>query len=173
MHRRLDAVRVFRLLRSSASLAFLMTIADAPWQDQAACHGLTHLFFPEPGGTVNQAKAVCKTCPVIEPCAEAGANEHFGVWGGQSPRQRRLGRSGIVPVLAPISHGTPSGYNTHLRRQDAPCDACRLAHNEEVRTRRYGSHSHPPAPVANGAVSEEYRADLRRLFALLNDDEVA
>ena len=146
---------------------------DRPdWHTQAACHGLTHLFFPEPGGNANQAKAVCRTCPVTQQCEEAGADEHFGVWGGKSERQRKAGRSRIVGVPTPIRDGTPTGYNTHLRSGERPCDDCRQAHNEQSRFDRYGSRDHPPTPVAAGAVSDEYRADLRRLFALLNDDDV-
>ncbi len=155
-----------------------MSVDHPNWRDQAACKGLTDLFFVERGGDLRPAKRICAGCPSRGPCAQYALDndEHFGCWGGQSERQRRLGRSGIVSVLAPIHHGTPGGYNTHLRRQDAPCDACRRAHNEESRTRRYGPRDHPPTPVANGAVSDEYRADLRRLFNLLdtlNDDEVA
>jgi len=78
---------------------------DRPdWHTEAACHGLTHLFFPEPGGNANQAKAVCRTCPVVDECADAGEGEHFGVWGGRSERQRKAerSRSWIVGVPTPI-----------------------------------------------------------------------
>jgi len=149
------------------------TVDDSPWQDRAACHGLTNLFFPERGHEANQAKAVCKTCSVVDECAEAGEAEYFGVWGGRSERQRRMRRSGIVAVHTPINHGTPQGYNTHLRRLERPCDDCRLAHNEQSRLDRYGPRDHPPEPVATGTISDEYRADLRRLFALLDTDDVA
>ena len=149
-----------------------MTVDNSPWQDRAACHGLTALFFPERGQSANEAKAVCKTCPVTQQCEEAGEDEHSGIWSGKSERQRRAGRSQIVGVHTPINHGTPHGYNTHLRRLERPCDPCRLAHNEQSRLDRYGPRDHPPAPVASGVVSPEYREDLRRLFALLNTDDV-
>ena len=51
------------------------------------------LFFPEKGGSVREAKAVCAGCPVRAQClAHALAHdERFGVWGGLSePERRRL-----------------------------------------------------------------------------------
>jgi len=51
------------------------------------------LFFPEKGGSVREAKAVCARCPVRAQClAHALAHgERYGVWGGLSePERRRL-----------------------------------------------------------------------------------
>ena len=51
------------------------------------------VFFPEKGGSVREAKAVCARCPVRAQClAHALAHgERFGVWGGLSePERRRL-----------------------------------------------------------------------------------
>jgi WhiB family redox-sensing transcriptional regulator len=78
------------------------------WQDDAACKGLTDLFFPDPGVNCDHAKAICAMCPVRVECAEAGATEDFGIWGGLSPKQRR-------PVRV---HGV-NGYNQGCR-----CDTC-------------------------------------------------
>lgn len=36
----------------------------------------------------------------------------------------------------PINHGTPAGYRTHNRRNEPPCDECRLAYNESRRRER-------------------------------------
>jgi len=49
------------------------------------------LFFPEKGGSVREAKAVCAGCPVRAQClAHALAHgERFGVWGGLSEHERR------------------------------------------------------------------------------------
>ena len=48
------------------------------------------VFFPELGGTVRPAKAVCRRCEVRDDCLtwamETG--EPHGVWGGLSERER-------------------------------------------------------------------------------------
>jgi transcription factor WhiB len=59
-----------------------------PWtlpSGAAACRGADAcLFFPEPGESDAQAKAICAVCPVQAEClAAALANgERYGVWGG-------------------------------------------------------------------------------------------
>ncbi len=81
------------------------------WADAASCKGKTDLFFPpgECGGhSVNAAwyqaaKAICRTCPVIEPCREFGivSGERFGVFGGLDPGERRRFRAnGVADRMA-------------------------------------------------------------------------
>ena len=64
------------------------------WHQAAACRGVDpRLFFPEkgdPGRALDTARALCESCPVAAPCAEAGLREVHGVWAGTSPQQRRL-----------------------------------------------------------------------------------
>jgi hypothetical protein len=65
------------------------------WPDRAACKGYPqHIFFPERGDSTSEAKAICRTCPVIGECLDWAkkAPEKYGVWGGQSPKKRRGGR---------------------------------------------------------------------------------
>lgn len=56
------------------------------------------MFFPQIGANdqAAAAKAICQTCPVIDPCREwaLDQDERFGVWGGLSERERArmLGR---------------------------------------------------------------------------------
>jgi WhiB family redox-sensing transcriptional regulator len=66
------------------------------WLDNAGCRGLdTELFFPAgpkgPGRReADEAKAVCKTCPVRRQCASwalAKAQE-YGIWGGMDEEER-------------------------------------------------------------------------------------
>lgn len=59
--------------------------------EQAACAGLTDLFFPERGESTREAKAVCRACPVKAECLEwaLDAGEKHGIWGGLSERERR------------------------------------------------------------------------------------
>ena len=59
------------------------------WWDDANCNthnaSLTGLYFSDEIGDIAQAKRICSTCPVLEPCL-AGAiarRERSGVWGGQ------------------------------------------------------------------------------------------
>ena len=67
------------------------------WREQAACrHEDPDLFFPI--GTsgpalmqAEQAKAICRRCPVREPCLEFALDtgQTLGVWGGTGETERR------------------------------------------------------------------------------------
>ncbi|MFF3849194.1 WhiB family transcriptional regulator [Streptomyces sp. NPDC002328] len=67
------------------------------WRQHAVCrHEDPDLFFPI--GTTGpallqteQAKAVCRRCPVREPCLEWAmeTDQTLGVWGGTSETERR------------------------------------------------------------------------------------
>ncbi|MFI9169493.1 WhiB family transcriptional regulator [Streptomyces lincolnensis] len=67
------------------------------WRDHAACrHEDPDLFFPI--GTTGpalvqqeQAKAVCRRCPVRQECLEwaLDTGQAIGVWGGTSENERR------------------------------------------------------------------------------------
>ncbi|WP_028708624.1 WhiB family transcriptional regulator [Propionicicella superfundia] len=67
------------------------------WRHQAAClNEDPELFFPV-GNTgpalmqIAEAKKVCRTCPVREPCLQwaLDAGQDHGVWGGMSEDERR------------------------------------------------------------------------------------
>lgn len=64
------------------------------WKALSACSGLTSLFFPGKGemDTAMQAKAVCATCPVIDPCLMFAVTnyEKHGIWGGTNEKERRV-----------------------------------------------------------------------------------
>lgn len=63
------------------------------WHARAACAGMdSDLFFPEVGQPTTAAKAVCDRCPVRPQCDEWGLWERFGVWAGQSERDRKRRR---------------------------------------------------------------------------------
>lgn len=59
--------------------------------DRGCVDSPPRLFFPERGDSVDEAKAICRRCPYIEPCLQyALVNvERHGVWGGKSERERR------------------------------------------------------------------------------------
>lgn len=48
-------------------------------------------FFPEKGGSVRDAKSVCRSCEVQAECLDYALlnDERFGVWGGTSEKERR------------------------------------------------------------------------------------
>lgn len=74
--------------------------APADWRSAALCRSTDpDLFFPV-GTTglavvqIEQAKAVCRTCPSQAPCLEFAleTNQDSGVWGGCSEEERRVMR---------------------------------------------------------------------------------
>lgn len=74
-----------------------MSIENDDWRDFSACRDTNpDLFFPV-GTTgpaieqIEQAKAVCRECPVQTACLEFAlvTNQDSGVWGGTSEEERR------------------------------------------------------------------------------------
>jgi len=70
------------------------------WQLRAQCRGpQAHLFFPptnfekkdEKESREREAKAICATCPVKEPCLKYAIRirEPHGVWGGRNEAERK------------------------------------------------------------------------------------
>lgn len=109
---------------------------DTDWANQGRCrsHNNPDLWFPvsyeRDRAQVEEAKAECRQCPVIEACTEyAMAKDTFqaeGIWGGLTPHQRR------PRGQKPIEHGTPGGYMAHMRRRERACDPCRNANRDAV-----------------------------------------
>lgn len=67
------------------------------WRFKAACQDCGPELFFTLGTTgpaldqIEQAKAICRQCPVITPCLEwaVATNQDAGVWGGTSEDERR------------------------------------------------------------------------------------
>lgn len=62
------------------------------WRQHGACRGTDpDIFYPVTDEEAEEAKAICATCPVREPCLEyaLATRERDGVWGGASERERR------------------------------------------------------------------------------------
>jgi WhiB family transcriptional regulator, redox-sensing transcriptional regulator len=86
------------------------------WQAAAACRlaDATSFFAPEAeliGARrlrEQQAKAICATCPVIEPCRAHALvrRELYGVWGGLTERERAA--IWAVTEPQPASDGNPA-----------------------------------------------------------------
>jgi WhiB family redox-sensing transcriptional regulator len=70
----------------------MITVLVPEWMGDALCAQVdTELFFPEKGASSREARKVCKSCPVRKECLEFSVKtgQRFGVWGGQSERERR------------------------------------------------------------------------------------
>lgn len=71
----------------------LSSAVPGDWAEAAACQGKAALMFPDLHDTaaVDAARAVCKGCPVRQPCLDfAIANrEKEGMWGGKTWPQRK------------------------------------------------------------------------------------
>jgi WhiB family redox-sensing transcriptional regulator len=74
--------------------------ADEAWQLKAACRGpQAEVFFPPPHferkdeklERERQAKAICATCPVRQPCLSYAISirEPHGIWGGLNESERK------------------------------------------------------------------------------------
>ena len=62
------------------------------WRQKAACRGVDpDIFFPVSDEEAEDAKAICRQCPVQEPCLDwaLARREKEGVWGGATERERR------------------------------------------------------------------------------------
>ena len=78
-------------------------IEGADWRNYAACRDVDpELFFPigTAGASlpqIDEAKQICRTCPVCEPClrwaSHIGAT---GIWGGTTEEDRRKLRRAYV-----------------------------------------------------------------------------
>ena len=62
------------------------------WRQKAACRGVDpDIFFPVSDEEAEDAKSICRMCPVQELCLEwaISTREKEGVWGGATERERR------------------------------------------------------------------------------------
>jgi WhiB family redox-sensing transcriptional regulator len=73
-----------------------MTEAKNPnilaWRQRAACRGVDpDIFYPVSDEDAEDAKSICRQCPVQERCLEWALvnREREGVWGGATERERR------------------------------------------------------------------------------------
>ena len=61
-----------------------------PWVNLRACNGSDlGLFFSVKDSDERKAKAICRTCPVTQPCLEHAIRyDEKGIWGGTNEKQR-------------------------------------------------------------------------------------
>ena len=85
-------------------------IDEYEWQLLGSCRGADPALFFLPEGErgpskarrERAAKAICRTCPVLERCAvfALSTREPYGVWGGLTPEERELVWTGSQEVSA-------------------------------------------------------------------------
>lgn len=100
----------------SASLAVLLAAVNldgAAWRTRAACRGMTGTMTPGSAGgrrpaNYTPALAICAGCPVVGPCRVAGTAERFGVWGGTTPRERKVAEDRAVQAQRQPNHSIAS-----------------------------------------------------------------
>lgn len=83
------------------------------WRRHAPCLGIdADVFFPQRGEDVGSARRVCAGCPVKVQCLTfaLNENEHYGIWGGLSERQRRQLRRGRRVDLTARPRGPLPGF---------------------------------------------------------------
>ncbi len=74
----------------------MIDLTVTPWREAAACLEVENQvsFFPdkEDVGGIAKAKAVCASCPVASECLTWAieTNQGEGIWGGHTPRERRV-----------------------------------------------------------------------------------
>ena len=82
-------------------------VTSETWMRDAACKGLSHLFFPAPAERPQArerrealARTVCTECDVNLVCQDfARRNHEYGFWGGESEDERHAaGYRLIAPI---------------------------------------------------------------------------
>jgi WhiB family transcriptional regulator, redox-sensing transcriptional regulator len=68
-------------------------LLDTGWHERARCKGADpELFFTKAGQHADDAKALCRTCPVRPECLEEAlalsSTRDFGIRGGLSQKER-------------------------------------------------------------------------------------
>jgi len=70
----------------------IIDLAKETWYSEGICKNVDpDIFFPERGASTRNAKAICRSCPVIEDCLDffVRTEQPFGVWGGVTGGQIR------------------------------------------------------------------------------------
>ncbi len=121
-------------------------VAPGEWYKRGACRSLSNeqhdaWFFPPKGKMTAPARAICGSCPVRAECLDHAMTNHemYGLWGGTDELDRRRMRKAqgvAVRAVKEIEHGTPAGFKAHLRRDEKPCERCRIAKVEYELERR-------------------------------------
>ncbi|GAA4626779.1 hypothetical protein GCM10023196_036410 [Actinoallomurus vinaceus] len=87
-------LRRVQSLWSDATPPVLLTLPteEWDWKKRGVCASVDpELWFPERGQPGNQAKRICRDCPVRDECLTHALDERepYGIWGGLSTRERK------------------------------------------------------------------------------------
>jgi WhiB family redox-sensing transcriptional regulator len=121
----------------------LFSLNRQTWQAKAACRDIENpdIFFAEhPGAnkSTNEAKKICKQCPVRIDCLEYAItnDERYGIWGGVSPggmsEYRRLNPKLRHPHTCRAGHDRAEVGT----RADGYCLQCHRQNQSRSRKRR-------------------------------------
>jgi WhiB family redox-sensing transcriptional regulator len=119
-----------------------VTTLNTDWRHRARCIDYDpELFFPI-GNTgaallqAEEAKAVCRRCPVMERCREWAleTGQDAGVWGGLGEDERLACKRRSTYSHQPQPCGTRAAYKRHLRKSEDPCERCSDANTAYIRT---------------------------------------
>jgi WhiB family transcriptional regulator, redox-sensing transcriptional regulator len=103
-----------------------MTV-DTCWRDLAACRGLVTAeydpFFAATEDGDRQAKAICATCSVADPCLAFAVRtgQLWGIWGGKTPQELR-------PLIARDRHGRARDWRLSSGHPNASKTHCKRGH---------------------------------------------
>jgi len=84
---------------------YSLPVARVPlgdWVGKASCKDVpTDLFFPHLGQSTIEAKKVCETCPVRQPCLKYAIENKipYGVWGGITVGSRKFSQVARQAVI--------------------------------------------------------------------------
>jgi len=153
-----QVIGVHQATTAEELLDMIETLRPA-WHARAACHGMTEVMFPvgDPGKGRDTASAtpLCARCPVRSECADYGANEPDGVWGGQyvGVRASRRGprSSATAETIDAMNDGTwwtaqQLAARLGITRESARRRLYRLSRSDVVESR-----------VGNGCTPTEYQ----------------
>lgn len=100
----------------SAILAGISAMSEpsstaAHFMPDASCSSIADpdLFFSTDPLSINSAKKICSTCPVVAPCLLYGASIEYGIFGGLTPSERGIKRTSTrikLPKLIDLSQKT-------------------------------------------------------------------
>lgn len=115
---------------------------DDDWRNQAACRDQDpELFFPTGTGgpaalQTEQAKAVCRPCPVSEACLAwaLDTGQDFGIWSGTTEEERRATKRRQAKAAARPDKPDPvAAYRALAGDPDARAQLTEASRREAVR----------------------------------------
>lgn len=101
------------------------------------------IFFSKSATDREQAKALCRSCPIRDACAQYALDNRQlkGVWGGTTVADRRQFWTGESCRFDEqgrlrLECGSEKAYRAHFSYREQPCAPCRAAHEAHVEGER-------------------------------------